>query len=149
MPKKIKGNIPDFQERVLMAMYAALIDPSGNHENWLYFQQGRGIAHSLGGVWGTYRHQQMLKLQEAGAIVCKKQTDTKATWFYALTEKGIQRTREILVVARQKAFSMRLEQFRDPIQSDMFFTPATRHELIQADTAYHEGGNAQLDDIPF
>lgn len=159
MPKKIKNNMPDFQERVLMAMYAALIDPSGNHENWLYFQQGRGIAHSLGGVWSTYRHQQMLKLQDSGGIVCKKRVDTKATWFYALTEKGIQRTREILAVARQSAFSERIEHFQDPAQADTFPAPATRYWLIDDDTTYHEGvpgtvGNIgvsgeQFDDLPF
>jgi len=111
MSKKIKGNIPDFQERVLMAMYASLKDPAGSHDNWLYFQQGRGIAHALGGVWSTYRHNQMLKLQDSGAVICHKKTDEKAVWFYALTEKGIARTKEILVVARQNAFSLRKEYF--------------------------------------
>lgn len=130
MAKKIKGNIPDFQERVLMAMYASLLDPAGAHGDWLYFQKGRGIAHALGGVWSTYRHNQMLKLQESGAVICYKKLEDKATWYYALTEKGIARTREILVVARQEGYFIRLEHYRASLsQESLFPSEATIDEI--------------------
>lgn len=105
MGRKIKGNMSDFHERVMMAMYLATWRYESDTHQYEYLQ-GRGIAHLLGGAWSTYRHSQMLELEKLGGVKCLKKSNGRGQWFYALTEKGISRVTDMITVARRASFKL-------------------------------------------
>lgn len=104
MGRNIKGSSGDFNERVLLAMYAS--DCQNEITYSAFFMRGRGIAHLLGGQWSTYRHKQMLLLEQAGAVICLKIKRGRESWHYALTRKGYMLVHELVTEARRGAFPM-------------------------------------------
>lgn len=93
--RKIKGNLPDVQERLLLTLYALhqkhALDycVSGNpadYDGKPYFL-GSAISLVLGGGWSHYRHNQMVELSKNGWVVISIATGNK--WSYALTETAL------------------------------------------------------------
>lgn len=114
MGRNIKGSSGDFNERVMLAMYASdcLNIPERQH----YFLTGRGLAYLLGGAWSSYRHNQMMALEKQGAVICLKIKRGREQWHYALTVKGYSLVDQLVTEARKGAFGLNIidaKQARD------------------------------------
>lgn len=116
MARKIKGNMSDFHERVMMAMFLATWRYDSQPASYEYLQ-GRGIAHLLGGAWSTYRHNQMLELEKLGGVKCLKKNNGRGQWFYALTEKGINRVESMIENARLGSFKLSKSKSEKALES--------------------------------
>lgn len=116
MGKAIKGTYGDFNERVMLAMYAVTCQHNMD-SGQLHFVRGRGVSHILGGSWSTYRHRLMLQLQGQGGIVCLKIKRGRESWHYALTKKGYNTVFSLIQEGNRGAFNMPAKKAIDAAES--------------------------------
>lgn len=95
--KKRAEELSEFQERALLALHAISMEcerclqsqPGG--VGGIYVP-GRAIAKAMGGKWTSWRHKEMLKLQELTWMDCnlgyERGSSLKMVWRYSLTEAG-------------------------------------------------------------
>jgi hypothetical protein len=95
--KKRKTELTEYQERVLMAMHALSVQcevclhvqPGGVGG---IFVPGRAISKVMGGKWTSWRHKQMLLLQDDKWVIAnlgfEQGSTLKQVWRYGLTESA-------------------------------------------------------------